>query len=133
MASHQRRLRVTNPNANRNGHANSNADGNPHGNSNGHANSDSNGYTNSDTNSHTDSASYADAYPKRAASADARTQRDASGHAAASTLEGNALTSLFCRHSRVSRVPAGYPDGLSFCLPGPSAAENYKGSPFLTF
>ena len=62
----------TNTNTNANGHANGNA--NADGNANGNADSD------------TDSASYAN--PECTTSADARTQRDASGHAAASTLVG---------------------------------------------
>jgi hypothetical protein len=53
---------------------NTNANGHSHGNANGNADSD------------TDSASYAN--PECTTSADARTQRDASGHAAASTLVG---------------------------------------------
>jgi hypothetical protein len=90
-------------------------------NANGNTDSNAHGDPDSDSNS----ASYAN--PKCTASADARTQRHASGHAAASTVEGNALTGPICRHSRVSRVPAGYPDGLSFSVPRLSAAKSYKG------
>jgi hypothetical protein len=55
---------------------------NTNSNANGHANGNANGNADSDT----DSASYA--YPECTTSADARAQRDASGHAAASTLGG---------------------------------------------
>jgi hypothetical protein len=61
-----------------------NANGHAHSDPNGHANSDSNGDADRDSDGDTDSASYAN--PECTTSADARTQRDASGHAAASTL-----------------------------------------------
>jgi hypothetical protein len=70
-------------------HTYTNANGHSHGNT----DSDSNGYTDRDSNGYTDASSYANS--ECAASADARTQRDASGHAAASTIRGCALTSRF--------------------------------------
>ena len=84
----------TDANANPDSDSNSHADGDTNGDSNGYANS----YSNANA-----SASYADTHPdpgsKRAASADSRAERDASWHAAASTVEG-APYSLFAGTGR---------------------------------
>ena len=72
---------------------NTNANGHSHGNTDSHANGNADGNANGNADSDTDSASYAN--PECTTSADARTQRDASGHAAASTLRAGHNPSRF--------------------------------------